>query len=102
MQVEGSRGFPGAPDSMQPDVQFEWEAAPARLHAPHRLVDNNNNNNNNNAPDLGFDMDRHLVTNAQCVRSCKKRPRRKIRRLARAALSLSSSSFFCFACDGWW
>ena len=60
VQVEGWLGFPGVTKSMQPDVQFEWESTPHRLHPARRLADVVEN-------DTGFDIDKHPVTNVMSV-----------------------------------
>ena len=59
VQVEGWHGFPGVSESMQPDVQFQWEPRPTRVHPPHKLAASVPN------ADRGFKIDRHLVTNAE-------------------------------------
>ena len=60
VQVEGYHGFPGVSESLQPDVQFEWESRVLREHKPHHLSDVVES-------DGGFSMDKYPVTNAQCV-----------------------------------
>ena len=35
--VEGWHGFPGVSKHLQTGVQFAWEDAPSRIHAPHML-----------------------------------------------------------------
>lgn len=50
--VEGWHGFPGVSSHLQTGVQFEWEAAPSRIHEPHTLTIKR------------FLIDKHPVTNS--------------------------------------